>query len=381
MEKFDVHVCLVSDQAVPNFVPVLDADFRPQQVVLLVTPPMQAKADYLQEVMRTRCQVQVTQIPVASAYDMEQVGGRIVDLLYDMDKAKVALNTTGGTKLMAIAAYDIFRDMGYPAFYFSAESNEVLLLGKQGKLGSQLLQPPKIKIEDYLRLHGYPAQGQVRQQLQQRQWLPLAQELVQAHQSLAPELGALNAVISKAVQSKRQALHCDLPHAVHAQHGSYLLSLLEQYGVAQQQGQQLHFADVAARDYIAGAWFEDYVFHVAKSLPGVQDIALNVQIENARQHIRQHNELDVVLLVNNVLHVLECKTANLAKQAEGAQTALYKLESLKKLGGLRTRAMLISYRGLNGPIRDRATGAGIRIIEQNDLSGMKTLLEKWTHAK
>ena len=117
----------------------------------------------------------------------------------------------------------------------------------------------------------------------------------------------------------------------------------------------------------------------AKSLPGVQDIALNVQIENVDAKTHQHNELDVVLLINNVLHVLECKTANFTRSEAKAEEALYKLESLKKLGGLRTKAMLLSYRELLPTSRDRANGAKISLIERKDLKGMKTLLEKWTH--
>ena len=118
---------------------------------------------------------------------------------------------------------------------------------------------------------------------------------------------------------------------------------------------------------------------MAKSLPGVQDIALNVQIENADAKTHQNNELDVVLLINNVLHVLECKTANFTRSEAKAEEALYKLESLKKLGGLRTKAMLLSYRELLPTSRDRANGAKISLIEQKDLKGMKTLLEKWVN--
>ena len=43
MKKFDVHVRLVSDQALPNFIPVLAEDFRPQEVILLATEPMKKK--------------------------------------------------------------------------------------------------------------------------------------------------------------------------------------------------------------------------------------------------------------------------------------------------------------------------------------------------
>lgn len=375
MKKFDVHVCLVSDQAVPNFLPVLDKDFRPQEVVLLVTEQMQARAAALADVMRKSCGVKVRQLAVADAYDIARVGEQVFALLCDMDKDQVALNVTGGTKLMAIAAFAMFKEAGYPSFYFTADSNEVLLLDNNERL---LLQPPKIKIEDYLMLYGYPARNKLQKQLVYPEWLPFAEELVRAHGSLGPELGRLNFEIS---QTDKRALKCKVPAGAVAHNMQYLLDLLAKNGLAQQQGDCLMFVDEEAKKYVAGGWFEDYVFQTAKSLPGVQDVALNVQIENAKEQVFQHNELDVLLLADNVLHVLECKTANFAKHEDKAEEALYKLESLKKLGGLRTKAMLLSYRELTGKIRNRAMGAQIGVIEQKDLSGMKTLLEKWANGR
>ena len=86
MKKFDVHVCLVSDQAIPNFVPVVDKEFRPKEVVLLVTDKMKAKAEILAKIMRERCAVGVRLLNVADAYDMTQVGEQVFALLCDEDK-------------------------------------------------------------------------------------------------------------------------------------------------------------------------------------------------------------------------------------------------------------------------------------------------------
>lgn len=377
MGKFDVHVCLVSDQAVPNFVPVLDKEFRPQDVVLLVTERMKVKADVLEKVLRERCGVKVQQLGLADEYDMGSVTEQVFGLLCDVEKERVALNVTGGTKLMAIATYGMFKDAGYPAFYFTANSNEVLLLDDNQRL---MLQPPKIKIEDYLALHGYPVRGVLQKQIRQA-WFGLAGELVRAYTSLADELAALNYEISLAAEKNRQALVCEMPKARDKHNMAHFLGLLADLGLASEKNGKLVFADMEARQYVGGGWFEDYVFQTAKSLPNVQDIALNVQIENANSHTYQHNELDIVLLVNNVLHVIECKTANFTRPEAKAEEILYKLESLKKLGGLRTRAMLVSYRELLPQSRDRARGADIEVIEQKDLKGMKTLLEKWTHGR
>ena len=92
---------------------------------------------------------------------------------------------------------------------------------------------------------------------------------------------------------------------------------------------------------------------------------------------KKKNEIDVAILYRNVLYVLECKTVNYNKQRDKARDALYKLETLKKLGGLRTQMAFISYRSLPQSVIDRATGAKIKIFEEKDLHNLKAHLEHW----
>lgn len=376
MKKFDVHVCLVSDQALPNFIPVLAEDFRPQEVILLATEKMKPKAVTLAEVMRRRCQVKVQIIDLHDEYNMQDVADNVFELLLNIDKEKVALNVTGGTKLMAIAAYGMFRDAGYPVFYFTATDNQVLLLDENEHF---VLQPAKMKIEDYLQLYGYPVrEGYPIERKPQRALPDLRQELVTGVDNFAEGMTAINYAISKA----NGGLSAEMPKVSNHQHFHYLLDLLQDNGLLSCEKGMLNFPDKDAQKYVGGGWFEDYVFDVIKKIPGVQDVALNVQIENGTANTKQHNELDVAVLANNVLHVLECKTVKFSGNKKAAEDILYKLESLKKLGGLRTQAALVSYRetgeqgGIN-PIRDRAKGAEIALFERKDLKGLKTLLATW----
>ena len=310
-------------------------------------------------------------------YDIQSVREEIFNLLLNIDKQKVALNVTGGTKLMAIGAYGMFRDEGYPVFYFTAKDNRILLLENNEQF---VLQPSKIKIEDYLQLYGYPVRKGYKINRQAQRNLPeLWEKLVKGINNFAKGLTALNYVISHS-----NDLTTDMPKVEnqHQQNFNYLLHLLEDNELLSQQNGKLHFPDLETKKYVAGGWFEDYVFDVIRKIPGVQDVALNVQIENSDENTNQHNELDVVVLANNVLHVLECKTANFSSNKKEADNALYKLETLKKLGGLKTRAALISYRetgepGDINPIRDRAKGAQIELIERKDLPGLQKLLTNW----
>ena len=374
MKKFDVHVCLVSDQALPNFIPVLAEDFRPQEVILLATGKMKKKAAILAEVIRRRCQVKVQIVDLHGEYDMKVVAEEVFELLLSIDKEKVALNVTGGTKLMAIAAYGMFHDAGYPVFYFTAEDNRVLMLDEKEEF---VLQPAKMKIEDYLQLYGYPVREDHPIERKHQRYLPdLWQELVAGVDKFAEGITAINYAISKANGN----LSAEIPKVSNHQYFHYLLDLLQDNRLLSCEKGMLNFPDKETQKYVGGGWFEDYIFDVIKKIPGVQDVALNVQIKNGAANTKQHNELDVVVLANNVLHVFECKTMKFSGNKKAAEDILYKLESLKKLGGLRTQVSLVSYRetgeqsGIN-TIRDRAKGADIALIERKDLKGLKALLE------
>ena len=377
MPKYNIHVCIVSDQPIPNYVPVLDNQFRPREVVLLVTGKMQQKAAALEQTLKTRCGVKTRQIAIASEYDMQEMEDKVLGELIALDEAKenIALNLTGGTKLMAIAAYTTFRDAGYPTFYFTATSNEVLLLDNNERL---TLQPPKIKIEDYLRLHGY----QIAANNQVQRSVPPGRQKIGETLAIAPErfadaLTVLNGDISAAIENNSNTLDILLRKPT-VKNLDALLNLFAKENLLTRSGNRIHFSDKDARTYINGGWLEEYVFSEIKKIADIQDIALNVEIQNAQKGITQNNELDIAFLHNNALYVLECKTKNYNNKSEGqAQNELYKLETLKKLGGLRTKTAFVSYRALKAHVRDRAKGAKIKIIEQKDLQGFKTLLKNW----
>jgi hypothetical protein len=93
-------------------------------------------------------------------------------------------------------------------------------------------------------------------------------------------------------------------------------------------------------------------------------------------------------LYRNTLHLIECKTANLAQGGKGddnkATEALYKMESLLKLGGLRTRGMVVDYRGQlasSEADRQRAKESHIEIVSGNQLKDLKgTIARLWLSA-
>jgi hypothetical protein len=121
-------------------------------------------------------------------------------------------------------------------------------------------------------------------------------------------------------------------------------------------------------------WFEWQVFDAAQQLENAQSLTANLQIADADGN---RNELDVAFLHRNCLCILECKTRRMDRQADDfhgpTADAIYKLEALRKTGGLRTKGILISFLPVNDHQKNRAQTAGITVIDQSGLPRLREL--------
>ena len=239
MKTFKTHVCIVSDQPIPNYVPILDTQFRPKEVFLLTTPKMQTKAEILKRTIEKRCQIQPEIINIDNAYNMEELKKKILVLLGQIggQTKDVALNVTGGTKLMAIAAFELFRSAGFPAFYFTDNSNEILIL--DGSNDRYTLQPAKMEIEDYLNLHGYQiASGSkiIRDIPTSRKHI--GEELVKKQKTYADAISHLNYIISKGSEQKNSP---NFKKERHYYNFNQLLKYLSQNQLLKEQNNNNYF--------------------------------------------------------------------------------------------------------------------------------------------
>ncbi len=96
------HVLLVSAQAAPNLLPALDPAMKPAEAVLLVSAKMQPRADALEKVL-VQTGVETSRVALANEHDFAALESTLLDLAAARTGQSVALNVTGGTKLMALA--------------------------------------------------------------------------------------------------------------------------------------------------------------------------------------------------------------------------------------------------------------------------------------
>ncbi len=374
------HLILVSAQPIPNLTPILDDSLHPKKVIMLVSRDMQERSIALENICKPRG-ISVERCQLDNPWDADRIREQVEDLLLTRyPDGGIALNATGGTKLMSIAAYEAFRSCGLPVFYVHPEHDRLIWLSP--KLPDVDLSD-RLKLEDYLMAYGSPVdkldRSGVKQPIRE-----LTQQLLSDFNRYADELGTLNYLAQKA-DNPRLTIEIEAGPRTNPDLWK-LLELFEDKGLCTINGHSLRFADESARFTANGGWLEMHTYALCLNLKktlDLQDLACNINLKRqpAGQHAVVKNEIDIGLIKANRLHLLECKTRQFKEDKDA--DVLYKLDSLRDLmGGLQGRAMLISFNQLDKASRARAKELKIELCCHTRLRDLQQHLQNWlTHER
>ncbi|WP_031431977.1 Card1-like endonuclease domain-containing protein [Methylomicrobium agile] len=209
-------------------------------------------------------------------WDAEHISDRILDLLAQYPDGGIALNATGGTKLMSIAAYEAFRSCELPIYYIHPEQDRLLWLSP-GKPAQDLADC--LRLKDYLMAYGaekveIPEPAGVAEPIRR-----LTRQLIADIDRYASELSTLNYL---ALNADNPQLTVEIDSGPQSRpHLWELLDLFEQAGLCRINGHSLKFVDAQARFTANGGWLEMFAYAEClglKKASGIQDIACNITI-------------------------------------------------------------------------------------------------------
>lgn len=372
------HLLLVSAQAAPNLLPALDPELKPMDAVLLVTAKMNERADALEAVLK-QAGIATSRIALPNEHDYDAMESSLLALAGKHDGKEVALNVTGGTKLMALAAQSVAQAWNWPVFYVDVDTDEVVWLGKDAPPKHKLTQ--QLRLRHYLMGYGFELfQGIERPQPNSRH-TELLETLLTQIGSLEHPITQLNWLAQTA--KERKTLRVEMsPQQQDSRGLEVLLRNFETAGVLRVEGQMIHFADETQRDFAKGGWLEHHAFRTVTRVTGalnIRDKAANLRVTDTNQ---VENELDVAFMARNRLFVIECKTARMDKpEAPKANDTIFKLaEICKRVGGLGTRGMLASYRPLHDAEKRLARALNIELVCGAELVRLEEKLKSWVNA-
>ncbi len=291
---------------------------------------------------------------------------------------EVKLNASCGLRHRLLSVYEVFRTYHWPIFVVEPNSDKLCWLYPEGAQDAQVQD--HITIGDYLTIFG--ARGEFTEYDLPPQLDKKLYELGEKWASNALELGPGLATLNYLATTCRKEQKLDVKLSEKQQgyrEVNMLISDLVESEIASYDDGVLTFISEDARRFSNGEWLENLVHSTVKQiqdeLPTIQDHSLNVQVYRQLGDREVRNELDVASVVNNKLHIIECKTKGM--RDDGDDT-LYKLESLRDLlGGLQARAMLVSFRPLRHNDITRAEDLGLALIGPDELKDLRTHLLTW----
>jgi hypothetical protein len=374
-----VHVGIIDQDPIRLVTPLLDNRTISDHIVFIGVESQEDMYLRLHSVLSKRnITSEFFQIPnVANTSKIKQA---ITTLAEDLSARgeEVKLNASCGLRHRLLSVYEVFRTYHWPIFVVEPNSDRLCWLYPDGKEDTQV--EDRITIDDYLTVFG--ARGEFNEhelppQLDQKLY-ELGERWASNALELGPGLATLNYLATTC--RKEQKLDVELSEKQQGYRElNMLLTDLVEADIATYENGVLTFANEDARRFSNGEWLETLVHstvrQIQQDMPTIQDRSLNVQVYRQLGDREVRNELDVASVVNNKLHIIECKTKGM--RDDGDDT-LYKLESLRDLlAGLQARAMLVSFRPLRHNDITRAEDLGLALIGPDELKDLKSHLAEW----
>ena len=369
-----VQICLVSEQAAANLLPALDPALKPEKAVLVVTGKMKARADALEAVLKENG-IRVEQLPLENEHEYHAMENAMLGLAASLEGNDIALNITGGTKLMSHVAQAVAQQE-WRIFYVNADTDRVTWLHGNAPPPEKLTE--QLGLTNYLKAYGFDLPEAPRWPTLRSDRRDLVNELAHKANWYEPYVADLNSLAQKA-----RDLTVTLSET--QRKSSSLVDLLKRFEdigcLTVQGGVKVRFSTRDDVQFVGGGWLEEHVATVVQGVKkdlGIRDWATNLEVVTAGG---VKNELDILLMARNRLFTIECKTGRLDGEAhERANNALFKLaEVSRRIGGSERRAMLVSYRALGPHEWDLARALGIQVVAEHGITQLPAKLKTWVN--
>ena len=376
-----IHICLVSAQLLPNYIPIRIE--QPDVVYLISTLKMRSsltlRLQRMLEKQGIQTVVPVHNLPDAGINAIRAYANELVTILQrNHAGARLTLNVTGGNKLMSIGMLEVFRD--HAGLIYTDTDNgciEHIDSGKREPIQFGLSVP------EYLTAYGALYRQAVSDQ---ENWYEIAiarQSITQQLADVAEDprsanlITSMNAMAVQALSYNGQVLERPLQHFNWEPRGFWnycVQTWADAKLFTRITSQDIQFIEADQTRYLAGIWLEEFAWLTAKNL-NLNDVRCGVEIawEKSPDTL---NELDVLVMHNNKMLVIECKTLRMQNNPNFKPSdILYKIDSIgDNIKGLFGKAVLLSAMPPPLGMIERARTQNIDILRPSEL---EPYLQHW----
>ena len=355
-----LQINIISEQTIPNILFIKQFEGQTDGYVFVSTPKMNQQGQ-LQAIIEV-CQIptnnyQVITVNEESLADVETQ----LEALHFKRSTHYLVNITGGTKIMSLGVYSFFSRFNSQMYYLPIGKNDCKQIFPPANETILALQH-RVSLQQYLQAYGIGITNlhHINSLVQNP---AVTQTFLNNKVSLNPLIRSLRAYKEQREYTEQRKI-THLPLRNLPPELSTLNNLLQSLHFKHQKQNELNENEL---NYLLGQWLEEYVYSTIKNLFGLDARFMGNSVAIHRQQVA--NELDVVLIYNNTIYVIECKTG--LNKLIFDQTA-YKLNALKKEFGLHVKSAIVCLTGKH--ITNRLNLFDIKLISGKDTTD-KTLFE------
>lgn len=372
---------IVSQQSIPNLAPLLHSALKPDRAVFLVTPEMHYPYYWLSQVLQ-KYQIETQSIDIKNAWDISATRNTVADWLTTQEtNDEVILNATIGTKPMILGAYDAFKEAGKSIIYLHPKQDKIIWLSPQNQTPCTIHN--NLALDDYLQSFGIhisdrqiPEYNATRQEI--AKWL-CTQGTSNGHGWLISNLNAVSSRCPPGIPTKLKDDERKKRPLMK------MLKTLHQWKILDLQNDTILFENTSNLNFSKGGWLEEHVYFTLTNMSSefpMDDLCINLKIHRNIKDTEIPNELDAAFIVDNRLHIIECKTGNESHQKNMYLNTINQLENIRKItGGNESSAMFVSLHKITDIAKKRADEIGIFVASGEDLASLDDCLGKWLKRK
>ncbi len=377
-------VSLISDQTIPNI--LVAAHYKPDIFWFISTLKMEEerKAECIENTLRLKgLMTQDDHIPT-EIVDQDSLIDCIskIEALVEKMKGEVQyiVNITGGNKVMALAAYDIFRGIGEKVVigYIPIGRNEFVQMFPRKKTIKTSAIPERLNLEEYLSSYGFSIVN--KDKLDTTKYAATLRKdmstwILSNYEQLKGLLGFLYIGLMDGRDKKRYGFSS----AFNREPSAVEKEMLKRHGFV--LNGRLISKDLTKEEmvYLTGGWFEEYIFNEVFDLVQdniLDDAFMDIIIESLSG---VPNQLDIAFVKDNVFYYIECKTLGEGnKEKNIVSEEIYKKGAISTLLGKGEKRAFIctTQNKINESNVIRGQAYGIEILSLNDVRDLTCRLKQ-----
>ncbi|MEA4985760.1 hypothetical protein SDC9_40005 [bioreactor metagenome] len=358
-------VSLVSDQTIPNV--QLIEEFK-NQVYCYLFITTKSKKDRAEWIIKSSgiSHACIKEIEV-NEFSFDDIETKLDTFPFDEYERKI-LNLTGGTKVMVLASYEYFKELGAEIYYLTGNENEYIKLAP-GRKKKVFHLNSKLNLHQYLIAYGFnvspTSPSSISFEITQNTFNKYIEGKFLNYENVLSEL-----------RKNRSKKNIDISLIEN------LSNFLNEIKFIPQENNKLNRLEIK---YLTGEWFEEYVAHkIQKELNLSNDeikTGLIITKKN-RNGVDIQNEMDVLFIYNDKLYTIECKTSiyitsNIDGKMERTnilKETIFKSDSLKQGFGLYVNTSIFILDDLQSNINlERAHLSNISIFDKKSIKSSTQL--------